>query len=73
MNHKRPQVNPTTSGFPLNNNNTNKLINEAGYLCSSDSVEEENEIEEKSGPPIQRQIPQSQRGKKDSEKSTCRE
>ena len=27
------------------------------------SVEEENEIEEQSGRPIQRQIPQSQRGK----------
>ena len=57
-----PQVNPTMSAFPLNNNN-NKLINEAGSLCSSDSVEEENEIEEQSGRPIQRQIPQSQRGK----------
>ena len=55
-------VNPTTSGFPLNNNN-NKLINEAGSLCSSDSVEEENEFEEQSDRPIQRQIPQSQRGK----------
>ena len=51
------------SGFPLNNNNNSKLINEAGYLCSSDSVEEENEIEEQSGRPIQRQIPQSERGK----------
>ena len=49
------------------------MINEAGSLRCSDSVEEENEIEEKSGPPIQRQIPQSQRGKKDREKSTCRE
>ena len=46
-----------------NNNNNNKLINEAGSLCSSDSVEEENEIEEQSGRPIQRQIPQPQRGK----------
>ena len=55
-------MNPTTSGFPLNNNNS-KLINEAGSLCSSDSVEEENEIEEQSGQPIQRQIPKSQRGK----------
>ena len=44
-------------------NNNNKLINETGSLCSSDSVEEKNEIEEQSGPPIQRQIPQSQRGK----------
>ena len=30
---------------------------------SSDSVEEEKEIEEQSGRPIQRQIPLSQRGK----------
>ena len=60
--HKGPQVNPTTSSFPLNNNN-NKLINEAGSLCSSDSVEEENKIDEQSGRPIQCQIPQSQRGK----------
>ena len=45
-------VNPTTSGFPLNNNNNKKLINEAGSLCSSDSVEEENEFEEQSGRPI---------------------
>ena len=51
------------SGFPLNNNNNSKLINEAGSLCSSDSVAEENEIEEQSGRPIQRQIPQSERGK----------
>ena len=51
------------SGFPLNNNNNSKLINESGYLCSSDSVEEENEIEEQSGRPIQRQIPQSEQGK----------
>ena len=29
----------------------------------SDSVQEENEIEKQSGRPIQRQIPQSQRGK----------
>ena len=43
--------------------NNNKLINETGSLCSPDSVEEKNEIEEQSGPPIQRQIPQSQRGK----------
>ena len=50
-------VNPATSGFPLNSNN-NKLINEAGSLCSSDSVEEE-----QSGRPIQRQISQSQHGK----------
>ena len=56
-------MNPTTSGFPLNNNNNSKLINESGYLCSSDSVEEENEIEEQSSRPIQRQIPQSERGK----------
>ena len=60
--HNGPQVNPTMSAFPLNNNNTNKLINEAGSLCSSDSVEEENEIEEQSGRPIQCLIPQSQRG-----------
>ena len=60
MDHNGPQVNPTTSGFLLNNN---KLINETGSLCSSDSVEEENEIEEQSGRPIQGQIPQSQRGK----------
>ena len=56
-------MNPTTGGFPLNNNNYCKLINEAGSLCGSDSVEEENEIEEQSGRPILRQIPQSQRGK----------
>ena len=31
--------------------------------CSSDSVEEENEIEEQSGRSFQRRIPQSQRGK----------
>ena len=61
-------MNPTTSGFPLNNNNTNKLINEAGSLCSSDSVEEENDIEEISGPPIQRQIPQSKREKRKAKK-----
>ena len=36
--------------------------NEAGSLCSSDSVKEENKIEKQSGRPIQRQIPQSQRG-----------
>ena len=41
MDHNGPQVNPTTSGFLLNNN---KLINETGSLCSSDSVEEENEV-----------------------------
>ena len=40
-----------------------QIFNEAGSLCSSDSVEEENEIEEQSGWPIQHQIPQSQRGK----------
>ena len=51
MDHNGPQVNPTTSGFPLNNNN-NKLINEAGSLCRSDSVEEEYKIEEQSGRPI---------------------
>ena len=59
-----------TSGFPLNNNNNSKLINEAGSLCSSDSVEEENEIEEQSGRPDQRQIPVTER---ESENSTCRE
>ena len=58
--HNGPQVNPTISGLPLNNN---KLIDKAGSSCSSDSVEEENEIEEQAGQPIQRQIPQSQRGK----------
>ena len=52
----------TESGWTINSNN-NKLINEAGSLCSSDSVEEENEIEEQSGGRIQRQIQQSQRGK----------
>ena len=53
MDHNGPQVNPTTSGFPLNNNNNNnKLINEAGSLCRSDSVEEEYKIEEQSGRPI---------------------
>ena len=46
-------MNPTTSGFPFNNNN---FIDEVGSLCSSDSVQEENEIEEQSGRPIQRQI-----------------
>ena len=62
--HNGPQVNPTTSVFPLNNNNNNnKLISGAGSLYSSDSVEEENEIEDQSGRPIQRQIPQSQWGK----------
>ena len=60
--HNGLQVNPTSSSFPSNNNN-NKWINEAGSLCSSDSVKEENEIEEQSGRPIQRQIPRSQRGK----------
>ena len=39
MVHNGPQVNPTMSSFQLNNNN-NKLINEAGSLCGSDSVEE---------------------------------
>ena len=68
--HNGPQVNPATSGFPLNNNNNSKLINEAGSLCSSDSVEEENEIEEQSGRPDQRQIPVTER---ESENSTCRE
>ena len=60
MDHNGPQVNPTMSGFLFNNN---KLINEAGSLFSSDSVEEEYEIEEQSGRPIQHQIPQSQGGK----------
>ena len=36
--HLLTLVNPTTSGFPLKSNN-NKLINEAGSLCSFDSVE----------------------------------
>ena len=64
MDRNRPQVNPTTNGFPLNNNkNCNKLINETGSLCSSDSVQEENEIKEQSGQPIWHQIPQSQGGK----------
>ena len=40
-----------------------ELINEAGSLCSFDSVEEKNEIDEQPGWTIQRQIPQSQRGK----------
>ena len=61
--HNGPQVNPTVSGLPLNNNNNNKLIDEARSLCSSDSVGEENEIEKQAGQPIQRQIPQSQREK----------
>ena len=39
-------------------------------MCSSDSVEEENEIEEQSGRPDQRQIPVTER---ESENSTCRE
>ena len=39
------------------------MINEAGSLRCSDSVEEENEIEGQSGRPIQCRIPQSQRGK----------
>ena len=47
----------------MNNNNNSKLINEAGSLCSSDSVEEENEIEEQSSRPVQRQVPQPQRRK----------
>ena len=50
--HNRPQVNPTMSSIPLNNNNNNKLINEAGSLCRSNSVEEEYKIEEQSGQPI---------------------
>ena len=45
--HNRPQLNLKTSGSPLNNNN--RLIIEAGSLCNSDSVDEENEIEEQSG------------------------
>ena len=68
--HNGPQVNPATSGFPLNNKNNSKLINEAGSLCSSDSVKEENEIEEQSGRPDQRQIPVKAR---ESENITCRE
>ena len=40
------------------------------FLCTSDSVEEENKIEEQSGRPIQRQFPQLQREKA---KTTCRE
>ena len=56
MDHNGPQVNSTTT-------TSNRLINEAGSLCSSDSLEEENEIEEQSGRRIQRQISQSQRGK----------
>ena len=48
-------MNPATSGFPLNNDN-NKLINEAGSLCSADSVVEENIIEEQSNRPMQRHI-----------------
>ena len=56
MDHNGPQVNSTTT-------TSNRLINEAGSLRSSDSLEEENEIEEQSGRRIQRQISQSQRGK----------
>ena len=56
MDHNGPQVNSTTT-------TSNRLINEAGSLCSSDSLEEENEIEEQSDRSIQRQISQSQRGK----------
>ena len=56
MDHNGPQVNSTTT-------TSNRLINEAGSLCSSDSLEEENEIEEQSGRRIQRQISQAQRGK----------
>ena len=56
MDHNGPQVNSTTT-------TSNRLINEAGSLCSSDSLEEENEIEEQSGRRIQRQISQSQRGR----------
>ena len=60
-----PRVNPTTSGFPFEQQKQQpELINEAGSPCSSDSVEEENEIDEQSGRTIQRQIPQSQRGKR---------
>ena len=64
--HSSPlRVNPTTSGFPFEQQQQQpELINEAaGSLCSSDSVEKENEIDEQSGRTIQRQIPQSQRGK----------
>ena len=56
-------MNPTTSRLPLNSNNDKSVINEAGSLCCSDSVEEENEVEGQSDRPIQREIPQSQRGK----------
>ena len=56
MDHNGPQVNSTTT-------TSNRFINEAGSLCISDSLEEENEIEEQSGGPIQRQIQQSLRGK----------
>ena len=51
-----------TSDFRLNNKN-NTLIDEAGSLCSTNSVDEENDIEEQSSRPIQHQIPESQRGK----------
>ena len=59
--HNGPQVS-CTSDFRLNNKN-NTLIDEAGSLCSTNSVDKENDIEEQSGRPIQHQIPQSQRGK----------
>ena len=52
----------STTDFRLNNKN-NTLIDEAGSLCSTNSVDKENDIEEQSGRPIQHQIPQSQRGK----------
>ena len=58
-------ITPTTSGFPFEQQKQQpELINEAGSPCISDSVEEENEIDEQSGRTIQREIPQSQRGKR---------
>ena len=51
------------AAFHWTTTTTSNWLNEAGSLCSSDSVDEENEIEEQSGRPIQRQIPQSHRGK----------
>ena len=58
-------IHRTTSGFPFEQQQQQpELINEAGSSCSSDSVEEENEIDEQLGRTIQRQIPQSQRGKR---------
>ena len=56
-------MDPNNERLSVEQQQHNKLIDKAGSLCSSDSVEEENEIEEQLGQPIQRQIPQSQRRK----------